>query len=283
MFSKPGIDAQTVSIANRTITLESGLELAYFDSQEEADDRPVIVLLHGYCGSSSYWELVVSELSQSARVIAPDARGHGLSAAPAYEIYVMEAFAQDVEELLAQLGIEQAVLLGHSLGGYITLSYAEKFGSRLSGFGLIHSTTLSDSEAAKANRDKAAAAIESDGIEAFVEGLIPKLFAADRIGDLAIEVARSKEIGRAASQHGAAATARGMKERTERGFIIRETKLPVLIVAGAKDGIIPAESAYAATGETTRIVELVEAGHMSMMECPEALTAAIRDFVSQIK
>src|SRR5690606_6839337 len=120
---------------------------------------------------------------------------------------------------------------------------------------------------------------EGEGIEAFVEGLVPKLFAADRLSEHEVQLARGKEIGRGASQHGAAATARGMKERRDRGYIIRETKLPVLIVSGAKDGIIPAASAYAATGATTKRVELAETGHMSMLECPEKLTAAIRDFI----
>lgn len=279
MIGKPGIEAHHVSIANSTLTLASGLELAYYDSIDEGAEAPVLVLLHGYCGSSSYWEQVVPELTRFARVIAPDARGHGLSAAPADEVYAMEAFAEDVEELLKQLGIEQAVMLGHSLGGYIALAYAERYAKRLSAFGLVHSTTLPDSEDAKAGRDKAAAAIEKDGIEAFVDGLVPKLFASDRIDELEAQVARGKEIGRAASQHGAAATARGMKERVDRGSFIRDASLPVLIVTGAKDGIISSGSAFAATGGTTQVVELADAGHMSMLECPEELTASIRGFL----
>lgn len=279
MIGKPGIEAQNVSIANSTIALASGLELAYYDSVDQGAEEPVLVLLHGYCGSSSYWEHVIPDLARFARVIAPDARGHGLSAAPADEVYPMEAFAEDVEELLEQLGIERAVMLGHSLGGYITLAYAERYGRRLSAFGLIHSTTLPDSEAAREGRDKAAAAIEADGVESFVEGLIPKLFAADRIGELEAQVAKGKEIGRATSRHGAAATARGMKERAERGRLITKAELPVLLVAGAKDGVISTGSAYAATGDTTKVVELDKAGHMSMLECPEELTAAIRGFL----
>ncbi|MDQ6420084.1 alpha/beta hydrolase [Paenibacillus sp. LHD-117] len=278
MNGRPGIDAQAISIANGSVTLASGLELAYYDSKETNGEAPALVLLHGYCGSSSYWEQVAGELSRVARVIAPDARGHGLSAAPADEIYAMEAFAGDVEELLSRLGIDKAVMLGHSLGGYITLAYAERYGSRLAALGLIHSTPLPDSDAAKANRDKAVRAIEQEGVDAFVEGLIPKLFAADRIGELEAKVARGKEIGRATSQHGAAATARGMKERPDRSGVIRDAVLPVLIVAGAKDGVIPPASAFAAAGSRTTTVLLEQAGHMSMMECPDELVAAIIGF-----
>lgn len=283
MNGKPGIDAQTISIANSSVTLDSGLELSYYDSKGMGADEPVLVLLHGYCGSSSYWEQIIGELARHARIIAPDARGHGISAAPADEVYSMEAFAGDVEELLGQLGIGEAVMIGHSLGGYITLAYAEQYGGRLTAFGLLHSTTLPDSDAAKENRDKAIATIEGDGIDVFVEGLVPKLFAADRLEELDMQVARGKEIGRGTSQHGAAATARGMKERLDRGSVIRDAWVPVLIVAGEKDGVIPAESAFAATGGKTTIVQLGEAGHMSMLECPEDLKTALRDFLESVR
>lgn len=283
MIGKPGIEAHHVSIANSTLTLASGLELAYYDSNDEGAEAPVLVLLHGYCGSSSYWELVVPELTRFARVIAPDARGHGLSAAPADEVYKMDAFAEDIEELLKHLGVKQAVMLGHSLGGYIALAYAERFGRRLSALGLVHSTTLPDGEDAKAKRDKAAAAIEADGIASFVDELVPKLFATDRIDKLDTQIARAKEIGQATSKHGAAATARGMKERPDRGSLIRDALMPVLIVTGAKDGIISSGSAFAATGDTTQIVELADAGHMSMLECPEALTASIRGYLGGLE
>ena len=283
MNGKPGVEAATISIANQYVTLESGLELAYYDSGDMGPKEPVLVLLHGYCGSSSYWEQVIPELGRYARIIAPDARGHGISAAPADEVYSMEAFAGDVEELLGKLGIHEAVMLGHSLGGYITLSYAEQYGGRLAAFGLLHSTTLPDSDAAKGKRDAAIATIEGDGVDVFVEGLVPKLFAEDRLEELDMAVARGKEIGRGTSQHGAAATARGMKERPDRGFVIRGARMPVLIVAGDKDGIIPADSAFAATGETTTIVRLGEAGHMSMLECAEDLKAGIRDFLASVR
>ncbi len=272
------------SIAQRKLFLDNGAEIAYYDSHPHdggAEDgiTEVVVLLHGYCGSSAYWEQVVEELEQSVRIIAPDARGHGRSSAPDEEIYTMEMYAEDVAHMLISLQIHNAVLLGHSLGGYITLAFAEKYAKKLSGFGLIHSTALEDSDAAKENRDKAVAALEQNGIEPFVDGLIPKLFAPANVEALSDEVERGKQIGYGTSLQGAVSTARGMKARVNRAHVIERSELPVLLVAGASDKVIPMESAFAAANDLTVKVELDNAGHMGMVEQPKELIAAILGFV----
>ncbi|KRE32586.1 alpha/beta fold hydrolase [Paenibacillus sp. Soil522] len=272
------------SIAQRKLFLDNGAEIAYYDSHPHdggAEDgiTEVVVLLHGYCGSSAYWEQVVEELEQSVRIIAPDARGHGRSSAPGEEIFTMEMYAEDVAHMLISLQIHNAVLLGHSLGGYITLAFAEKYAKKLSGFGLIHSTALEDSEAAKENRDKAVAALEQNGIEPFVDGLIPKLFAPANVEALSDEVERGKQIGYGTSLQGAVSTARGMKARVNRAHVIERSELPVLLVAGASDKVIPMESAFAAANDLTVKVELDSAGHMGMIEQPKELIAAILGFV----
>lgn len=273
------------SIAQRKLFLNNGVELAYYDSHPHdggaADGiSEVVVLLHGYCGSSAYWESIVEELEQSVRIIAPDARGHGRSSAPNEEVYTMEMYAEDIAELLIKLQIHNAVLLGHSLGGYITLAFAEKYAKKLSGFGLIHSTALPDSDAAKENRDKAVAALEQNGVQSFVDGLIPKLFAPANVEALQGEVERGKRIGYGTALQGAIATAKGMKARPDRKHIIEQAELPVLLVAGVNDKVIPLESAFAAVNGSTTKVELGSSGHMGMVEQPKELITAIVSFVN---
>lgn len=275
---------EVYSIAQRKLFLNNGLELAYYDSHPDdggaADGiSEVVVLLHGYCGSSSYWEHILDGLEQSVRIIAPDARGHGRSSAPSDEVYTMELYAEDIAELLIKLQIHNAVLLGHSLGGYITLAFAEKYAKKLSGFGLIHSTALADSDAAKENRDKAAAALEQDGVKTFVDGLIPKLFAPDNLEALSAEVEQGKKIGYGTSLQGAIGTAKGMKERPNRTQVIEQSELPVLLVAGVSDKVIPVESVFAASNSWAVKVELGSAGHMGMIEEPKQLINAILSFV----
>ncbi|WP_337100986.1 alpha/beta fold hydrolase [Paenibacillus sp. YIM B09110] len=281
-------EQQLISIANAKVELNNGIELAYYDSSlsspvDVAESGNVIVLLHGYCGSSAYWERVVGALSRTARVIAPDARGHGLSAASDDEVYAMEMYAGDVAGLLEKLSIDKACLLGHSLGGYITLAFAEKYDERLSGFGLIHSTAKEDSEAAKLNRDKAAASLQQDGIKPFVDGLIPKLFAPEHAAARQADIERGKQIGYATSLQGAIGTARGMKQRPDRTEVVKSTSLPVLLVAGAADGVIPAESTFSAAGEHAVRHLLESSGHMGMVEQPEELAAIISKFADTLK
>lgn len=276
-------DGNIHSIAQRKLFLNNGAELAYYDSHPDGGSEDgiteVIVLLHGYCGSSAYWEHIIEELEQSVRIIAPDARGHGRSSAPGDDTYTMEMYAEDIAEILIKLQIHNAVLLGHSLGGYITLAFAEKYSKKLSGFGLIHSTALEDSETAKKNRDKAVDSLSQNGVQAFVDGLIPKLFAPANVEVLQDEVERCKQIGYDTALQGAISTARGMKARANRTQVIEKSELPVLLVAGVNDKVIPIESAFAAVNGATVKVELDSAGHMGMIEQPKELIAAILRFM----
>jgi pimeloyl-ACP methyl ester carboxylesterase len=253
----------------------NGITLAY---EEQGAGRPV-VLLHGFCGSSRYWERVVPLLADRFRVITPDLRGHGESEAPE-GVCSMEAFAGDIVGLLDALDLEQAVVLGHSLGGYVTLALAEAYPERLSGFGLIHSTAFPDTEEGKKNRENGIRAIREQGIGAFVEGLVPKLFAPEHLISMTDAVERAKEIGRGTSPVGAAATQEGMRQRPDRNRVLEQTQVPVLLVAGSRDQVVPVEKTFSVSRETITQVRLDQAGHMSMYEAPEQLAAVIADFLA---
>lgn len=236
----------------------------------------VILLLHGFCGSSAYFEQVIPLLSGSYRVIAPDLRGHGASDAPLGP-YNIDQMADDVLSLLNALEIPQVYLLGHSLGGYITLSFAQRYASRLKGFGLIHSTGYPDSDEAKEKRLKSVSTIQNDGITAFVDGLVPGLFAPGAPLQL---LERTKEIGYKTPPQGAAGAALAMRERPDRRDVISASALPVLLVAGAEDGLIPSERTFTSDKANVTKATISGAGHMSMYEAPERLSEIIKDFVN---
>lgn len=269
------------SIAKRSAVVHNGaLTIAYADSMPEGGADVNIVLLHGYCGSSAYWERLVPQLLvPGTRVIVPDSRGHGDSSAPDASVYTMETLAQDVLALIDVLQLDQIVLLGHSMGGYTALAFAEQYPSRLRAFGLVHSTGLPDSEAARENRDRTVQKVEERGIASFVEGLVPNLFAPNAPAEL---VTRATEIGYGTSVVGAQASALGMKERPDRRSVLEQSKLPLLLVAGAKDGIIPVERTFTTSRAGVSQVLLESAGHMGMFESPDQLAASIRNFVATI-
>jgi pimeloyl-ACP methyl ester carboxylesterase len=259
-----------------TTTIQQGT-LAY---QELGSGQP-IVLLHGFCGSSAYWEQVAPLLSGAGRIILPDLRGHGQSSAPEQEIYTMEAYAADIEQLLITLEADRPLVLGHSLGGYITLALAEKMGARLAGFGLIHSTAETDTPQGRDGRDKGIATIREAGIATFVDGLVPKLFAPGHLDSMPEQVERAKTIGYATSAAAACATQRGMKERADRNAVLAQALTPVLLVAGAQDGVVPPERTFSTVHESFTCATLEAAGHMSMLETPTELAEIIRAFAAR--
>lgn len=249
---------------------------------EEQGEGEVVVLLHGFCGSSAYWEKVSPLLADSFRVIMPDLRGHGASDAPLGS-YTIEQMADDVALLLETLGVEKYTVLGHSMGGYVALSLAQRYNNRLSGVGLIHSTAYPDSDEAKEKRLKAIAAINSEGITAFIDGLVPGLFAPESLDKLPAAVNRVKELGYKTPPQGAIGAAMAMRERADRRDVLSAAPIPVLLVAGEKDGLISLERTFTTDKEHVAQAVIHEVGHMSMYEDPQQLADIIKQFASGLQ
>ncbi|WP_379131371.1 alpha/beta fold hydrolase [Paenibacillus sp. sgz500958] len=245
---------------------------------KEEGEGEALVLLHGFCGSSEYWEKLVPHLSGRFRVITPDLRGHGSSDAP-LRAYTIEQMADDVLALLDGLELPKVTLLGHSLGGYIALSFAQRHASRLNSFGLIHSTGYPDSEEAKEKRLASVSTIQNQGITAFVDALVPGLFAPSSREHTPQLVDRVKEIGYKTPPQGAVGSALAMRERPDRRDVISASELPVLLVAGAEDGLVPSEKTFTSDKRNVTQAIISGAGHMSMFEAPERLAEVIKDFM----
>jgi pimeloyl-ACP methyl ester carboxylesterase len=194
----------------------------------------------------------------------------------------MELMAHDLSELLEKLHIPQALIFGHSLGGYVTLAFAEKYPEKLSAFSLVHSSGFPDDEKGKANRDKAIKGIHDHGIEPFIEGMNPKLFAPDHLESMKPAVEHIRQIGMATHPKGAMNVLAGMRDRIDRNQVIADAQVPVLLIAGEADQIIPLEKAFAVQGEHITKVKLADAGHMSMQEQPGALIEQMLAFADRI-
>ncbi|GAB6992436.1 alpha/beta fold hydrolase [Paenibacillus pini] len=247
---------------------------------EQGQGEP-IVLLHGYCGSSEYWDKVVPLLSDKYRVIVPDLRGHGHSDAP-LGAYSIEQMADDVMKLLDELKIDKVTLFGHSLGGYITLSFTQRYASRLNGFGLIHSTGFPDSDEAKEKRLNAISTIQSEGITTFIDGMVPGLFTPENAESNPEFIQKVKEIGYQTPPQGAAGVALAMRERPDRRDVISASVLPILLVAGEKDKLIPAEKTFTVDKPNVTQAVIAGAGHMSMFEAPEELAKVMKAYLENI-
>ncbi|WP_217595394.1 alpha/beta fold hydrolase [Cohnella sp. GbtcB17] len=257
------------------LTLNNGLEVSYVD---EGQGVPLL-LLHGYCGSAAYWNDVLPMLSAQARVVAPDARGHGETAATE-GTYAMEQLAEDALQLMDALHIGQAFVLGHSMGGYAALALAERAPDRLLGLGLLHSTTFPDDENGKANREKVAARISREGMEGHIRDLVPKLFASDNLAQLQPQVDRALAIGFGTSAEGGIGAALGMKERPDRRAVLESLEAPIVLLAGESDNVIGPDKRFPVSGPNVTHRLLEGSGHMGMLEQPAAFAEAIVSFVS---
>ena len=239
-----------------------------------------IVLIHGFCGDVRYWQEVIPVISTHTRVIAPDLRGHGTSSA--YESpFTLEDLADDIAALLDHLHVERVQLWGHSLGGYTALAFAQRYPSRIAGLALIHSTSFADTEEGKANPDKGITAIRDNGLHSYVDGLIPKLFAPDHLHTMPKLIAETKEIGYGTDSGTAIHTMAAMRDRPDRTAVLHELTVPVLLVAGAADQIFPPERVFSLTKPSVHPILLPSAGHMSMLESPDALNQQLVDFLQK--
>lgn len=264
----------------------NGIDLVYEECGNNNGD--VIVLLHGFCGSSQYWQNICPMLSDQYRVIIPDLRGHGGSSAPE-ETYTMEIMAEDIAALLNALQVEKVVMFGHSLGGYVTAAFAEKYPDKLTGFALIHSTVLPDTEAAKEKRLADIAYIREKGIASYLYGIIPNLFPDRKLGELRDEVNELIGVGQLMKAKAAIAILEGMMQRPDRSHVLAEAKFPVLLVAGAEDAVIKPDDTFSVTGlnqpePTYKYPHIMETtfedvAHMSLVEVSDQLARVMSSYL----
>ncbi|WP_424767417.1 alpha/beta fold hydrolase [Paenibacillus sp. sgz302251] len=267
----------------------NGIDLVY----EECGSRnkKVIVLLHGFCGSSLYWHNICPMLNEQYRVIAPNLRGHGGTSSPE-GIYTMETMAEDVMKLLEALDIQKVTMFGHSLGGYVTAAFADKYSNMLNGLALIHSTIMPDSDDGKKKRIMDIEAIRDKGIGPYVRGLIPNLFNEEKLSEMRDEVDQFIKIGQEIKPEAAIATLEGMKLRPDRSHVLAEAQYPVLIVAGAADAVIKPDDSFTVTSletplETYHFPHILETtfedvAHMSFVEVSDQLARVMSTYLKTL-
>lgn len=236
---------------------------------------PSIVLIHGFCENSTCFNEQVFLLKASHQVICIDLPGHGSSAEQ--RGFTIDDIARQVNDVLDVCGVTECVMIGHSMGGYVVLSYAKQFSNRLKGFGLLHSTANADSEERKTKRDQAIRLIEQRGAAFYVEQFIPPLFAEGTSTEL-IQARQSANAQISSTTLITCLTA--MKNRLDGHALLQNTKLPVVFIAGGKDVIIPMDDmfAQAASVAVAQVTALPECAHMGMLENPKAVSDSMKSF-----
>lgn len=235
-----------------------------------------LLLLHGFpFTSESYWPQLESP-PKGFRLIVPDHRGFGQSAA-ATGTTTMEAMADDALRLLDALSLGPAVVGGVSMGGYVAMALARLDPGRVRGLVLIDTQATADDEAGRARRETVAADVLANGVAGLVQGMLPKLFAAGTEPAIrnrveAMMLAQQPDVVAKAS--------RGMGQRSDSKDLLARFFGPALIVVGAEDVITPPEKARAMgeliSGATVEVV--AQAGHLTPVEQPARFNALLEAF-----
>jgi pimeloyl-ACP methyl ester carboxylesterase len=226
-----------------------------------------VVLLHGYLESFEIWGQFASELSKSCQVIAIDLPGHGTSDTILGEASV-EVMAEAIKAVLDYLNIEKAVIIGHSMGGYSMLAFAELWPDRLKGVGLFHSISWADLPEKKIARDREIELIKEGKKQLIVNVNIPRGFADDNLEKFKKDVEKAKSIALKTPDKGIIAVLNGMKSRPDRTSILSNIKVPVFFAVGMKDNYIPVEKLMALTllPEIKQVTVFENSGHIGFIE-----------------
>lgn len=242
--------------------------------------RPVM-LIHGFGETASVWNNQVSVISERHRLIIPDLPGSGSSEMIAD--MSMEGMAEIMHEIIHAEGIDRCTVIGHSMGGYVTLALAEKYWNHLDAFGLFHSTAFADSEEKKETRRKGIAFMEQHGGPAFLATSSPNLFSTvtkeENPGLVKDFLASLSNFSTPPLVSYYAA----MMKRPDRTTVLKDNPLPVLFVLGKYDVAVPLEDGLKLCHlpENAYIHVLQQSGHLGMLEEAGESTRLLNEFLNR--
>lgn len=250
--------------------------ISYTDSGKGS----ALVLLHGFLENQFMWSELMVVFSQKYRVITLDLLGHGNSGCLGY-VHSMEDQADLVHELLAKLRIRKAIVVGHSMGGYVALALAEAYPEFIKGMVLLNSTARADTKERKLNRDRAIKAVKKDH-HLFINLSIANLFSETHRARLTATIERIKKEALSTPLQGIIAALEGMKIRKDREVLLHFAPFPMLLILGTQDPVLPFETTKDQVMQTPTVLVALEGGHMSHLENTEELIPALSTFFKQI-
>jgi pimeloyl-ACP methyl ester carboxylesterase len=253
------------------------IELAYDVSGPPGPGLP-LVLLHAFPLERSMWEPVAGRLAAAGvTAVRPDLPGLGDSPLPGDGPPDLAVSADAVAGLLDRLGVARAVVAGVSMGGYVVLSLARRHAGRLAGVAFVDTKAEADAEPARANRERIAAAVEGEAGTRALAPMVDGLLGATSHAERPALVRRVSDGLRSARPEGVAWSQRAMAARPDATGELAGLAVPAAVVVGEEDGLTPPPAARAlAAGLPDAVLTVVpRAGHLSPLEAPDAVAAAL--------
>jgi pimeloyl-ACP methyl ester carboxylesterase len=241
-----------------------------------------VVLLHAFPLNRSMWEPQVAALFGECRCIVPDLRGFGDSTREGP--YSMDRYADDVVGILDALQIEQAVIGGLSMGGYVALATFRRHRKRVRALMLADTRAAADTDEGRAKRNELVALARSGGAVAVAERQITGLVGKSTREKQPELVDRLRLQMSEESVDGIIGALEAMRDRPDSTCLLAEISVPTLIVVGDEDVITPEKEArQLQTGiRGSRLEVIPGAGHLSNIERPAAFNAALSEFVGSL-
>lgn len=226
------------------------------------------------------WNHFIPELTQRNRVITIDLLGHGATECLGY-VHTMEDNADVVHAVLSELRIRKAIFVGHSMGGYVALAFAELYPDTMKGLVLLNSTARADSEERKKNRDRAIKAVKQSFVN-FISLSIGNLFSENNRERLATTIENVKKEALQTPLQGIVASLEGMKIRQDREVLLHLTPFPKLLILGEKDPVLNYDETKEQIENTAVQLITFPDGHMSHLENQDELLAVLLSFFKSI-
>ena len=241
-----------------------------------------LILLHGFAETFEIWDTIYPQLSKHYSVIIPEIPACGNDNSFKENISI-EGIAYFINEILVQENISQAIICGHSMGGYAAMAFAEKYPDKLKGLSLIHSSAQGDSNKKKHVRQSAINFIKKNGKEPFLKTLLPKLYANTQ--GLENLFTRHKSMAEQYSNEQIIACYQAMIQRKDREHILSNLNCPILFIVGKEDASIHYQRIEAQSNQCKKpFLTIFEGiGHTSMHENPSLLLNTIFGFLDDIK
>ena len=258
----------------------NGINLAF----EDFGSGPAVLLIHGFPLCRKMWHPQVRTLNAAGfRVICPDLRGFGESDAPDGP-YSMEIFADDMAALLDHLGIEQAVVGGMSMGGYILFNLLDRYPERIRGACFITTRANADDETGKLRRLTLAKEVMKFGPAIVAKVFETLLLAEESLAERPKLAAEIYKWMTANDSRGIAGGLLAMRERKDYNGLLSSISVPALAIGAEGDKAAPPENAIIiASGiPGCRLSIIPHAGHMANLENPGAFNEALIGFLKSL-
>jgi len=242
-----------------------------------------LVFLHGYLEYKEIWKEFTKYFENKYTILCIDLPGHGKSDTIS-PLVSMKEIARITKLIINTNSLEKVILIGHSMGGYISLAFANLFPEKLSGLILFSSSALNDSTEKKIARNRDINLIEDGKKDLVINNNIPNMFANRNINTFSSTIEHIKEIAKNMSNESIISALKGMKDRINHSKLLQESDFPKLFIAGKYDKLIQIDISKQQTQNCKNLkFEILESsGHMGYIEEEEKSAKIILDFISNL-